>query len=467
MNLSILSCLAVALLWSCLPVNGADAAKPNLVFIIADDLTFRDIACYGGQARTPNIDKLAGQGIRMTRCFQAAPMCSPTRHNIYTGLYPVKSGAYPNHTFVKDDVKSVVHYLKPLGYRVALSGKTHVGPKKAFPFEYSSKDGPDMAAIDKLVGESAASKTPFCLFACSNEPHSPWDKGDPSKYPPAEIKLPPYYIDTPDLRKQFSKYLAEITVFDGQVGRILHILEQRGIADNTLVMLVSEQGNSFPFAKWTLYDSGLQSAMVVRWPGRVQPATTSNAMVEYVDVLPTFIEAAGGSMPAALDGKSMVPVLTGRSDHHKDYVFGIQTSRGILDGPDHYGRRSVRSATHKLIHNLDPTARFHNVICQASYFKEWEDKAKAGDPRAAELVKRFYSPPEFELFDVVKDPLELHNLAENPESAPIIAQLKAQLAAWMKQQGDLGQATEMAAYDRMKAGKKRSGSTGNGKKSRK
>jgi N-sulfoglucosamine sulfohydrolase len=232
-------------------------------------------------------------------------------------------------------------------------------------------------------------------------------------------------------------------------------------------MLVSEQGNSFPFAKWTLYDSGLQSAMVVRWPGRVQPATTSNAMVEYVDVLPTFIEAAGGSMPAALDGKSMVPVLTGKSDHHKDYVFGIQTSRGILDGPDHYGRRSVRSATHKLIHNLDPAARFFNGMSQTPYFKHWEDKAKAGDPRAAELVKRFYSPPEFELFDVIKDQLELHNLAENPESAPIIAQLNAQLAAWMKQQGDLGQATEMAAYDRMKAGKKRSGSTGNGKKSRK
>ncbi|MEX1049895.1 MAG: sulfatase-like hydrolase/transferase [Akkermansiaceae bacterium] len=146
--------LVLGILSLCLPVQGADDSKPNLALIMADDCTFLDIGCYGGQAYTPNIDKLAGQGIRMTRCFQAAPMCSPTRHNIYTGLYPVKSGAYPNHTFVKDGVKSVVHYLEPLGYRVALSGKAHVGPKKAFPFEYSkAPGGPDMAAIDKLVAE--------------------------------------------------------------------------------------------------------------------------------------------------------------------------------------------------------------------------------------------------------------------------------------------------------------------------
>ena len=105
------------------------SAKPNFVFIIADDCTFRDVGCYGGQAKTPNIDKLAKEGMQFSRCFQTAPMCSPTRHNLYTGLYPVKSGAYPNHTFVKDGTKSVVHYLKPKGYRVALSGKTHINPR--------------------------------------------------------------------------------------------------------------------------------------------------------------------------------------------------------------------------------------------------------------------------------------------------------------------------------------------------
>lgn len=155
------------------------AEKPNFVFINADDLTHHDLGCYGGQAKTPQIDTLAGEGMRFMRCFQTAPMCSPTRHTIYTGLYPVKSGAYPNHTFANDGTKSIVQYLQPLGYRVALSGKTHIGPKEVFPFEYSGKgNNPDMAAIDTLFSECEKSDTPFCLFACSNEPHTPWNKGD-------------------------------------------------------------------------------------------------------------------------------------------------------------------------------------------------------------------------------------------------------------------------------------------------
>ena len=129
----------LSLVISCFLCLGLSAAKqPNFLVILADDCTYNDLPLYGGQnAKTPNIDKLAGDGLQFERCFQAAPMCSPTRHNLYTGLYPVKSGAYPNHTFAKAGTQSVVHYLKPLGYRVALSGKTHIKPKEVFPFEYS------------------------------------------------------------------------------------------------------------------------------------------------------------------------------------------------------------------------------------------------------------------------------------------------------------------------------------------
>jgi N-sulfoglucosamine sulfohydrolase len=445
---------AVALLLTITFANVSPAAeRPNLVFVIADDCTHRDIGCYGGQAHTPNIDRLATEGMRMTQCFQAAPMCSPTRHNIYTGLYPVKSGAYPNHTFVKEGVQSVVHYLKPLGYRVALSGKRHINPPETFAFEYSAKqNNPDMAAIDTLMGECADSDTPLCLFACSNEPHTPHNKGDASRYPPEQIEIPPYYLDTPNLRRQFSKYLAEITYFDSQVGEILSLLERHQLADNTLVMVVSEQGSSFPFAKWTCYDNGLQSAMIVRWPGHIEPAMTSDALVEYVDVLPTFLEAAGGEIPEVLEGRSMLPVLTGKTDTHKQYVFGIQTTRGIYSGPDHYGRRSVRSRDFKLIHNLDPEARFFNGIAKEPYFKAWEAKAAAGDERAKFLVERYYSPPEFELYDVNADPYEERNLADDPQFAKVKGELQDELAAWMQQQGDEGQATEMAAIERMRGG---------------
>jgi N-sulfoglucosamine sulfohydrolase len=434
----------------------AAAEQPNLVFIIADDCTFRDIGCYGGQAKTPHIDKLATEGMQFFRCFQAAPMCSPTRHNIYTGIYPVKSGAYPNHTFAYDEVKSVVQHLNPLGYRVTQSGKTHIAPQKVFPFDrLGNGNNPDMEAIDEMMAESAKSAKPFCLFACSNEPHSPWNKGDASVYPPEKITLPLYIVDTPEVRASFSKYLAEITYYDSQVGEILSMLDKHKLSENTLVMVVSEQGNSFPFAKWTCYDSGLQSAMIVRWPGKVKAASKTDAMVEYVDVTPTFIDAAGGEPVDGLDGKSFLPVLKGETDSHKMHVYGIMTTRGIIAGSDAYAIRSVRSERYKLILNLNHETKFTNACSTSREFVSMVEKAEAGDETAKRWVKAYQHRPAVELFDIQKDPLEMHNIADEATSVPIILELRAKLDAWMKDQGDEGVATELRAKERQHGGKKK------------
>ncbi|MDG2222622.1 MAG: sulfatase [Rubripirellula sp.] len=420
--------------------------QPNLLFVIADDCTFRDIGCYGGQAHTPNIDGLAGQGVRMTHCFQTAPMCSPTRHNIYTGQYPVKTGAYPNHTSTYGHVNNITHYLKPLGYRVALSGKTHIGPRSLFPFEYSvANKNPDMQAIDEMMAECSKSKTPFCLFACSNEPHSPWNKGDASRYPPQEVKLPPYLADTPEMRDAFSRYLAEITYYDGQVGQLLELLDKHELAKDTLVMVVSEQGNSFPFAKWTCYDNGLQSAMIVRWPGQIEPGLVSDAMVEYVDVTPTFVELAGGEPTAELDGKSMVEVLRGNAKEHKEFVYGVMTTRGIINGNDSYPIRSVRSRNHKLILNLNHSEPFTNACTKSREFQSIVKAAEAGDPQAKQVVQRYQNRPAIEFYDVIADPLEMNNLADSSDHQENIKLLKQQLIRWMESQGDRGAATELVA----------------------
>lgn len=437
---------ALAMVGLSSPAVVCAASRPNLVFVIADDCTFRDIGCYGGQAHTPHIDHLVTEGMKFNRCFQAAPMCSPTRHNIYTGLYPVKTGAYPNHTFAKAGTKSIAHYLKPLGYRVALSGKKHIGPNSVFPFEYSGiKNNPDMDKVDQLFAECHDTDTPFCLFACSNEPHSPWNKGNASRYPPDKIQLPPYIADTPVVRENFSRYLAEITYFDGQVGQILTLLDKYGLSANTLVMVVSEQGNAFPFAKWTCYGNGLQSAMIVRWPGKVKPGTVTDAMVEYVDVTPTFIEAAGGTAPPALDGRSFVPVLTGIADQHKNYAYSIMTTRGIINGSDCYPIRSVRGLRYRLIWNLNSKAQFTNACTKADYFQSMVTAAEAGDAKAKELVNKYYFRPEFELYDCDSDPLELHNLANDPRHAQDLKELQAKLQQWMAAQGDRGIETELDA----------------------
>lgn len=432
-----------------LAVSPLQAEQPNLLFIIADDCTYLDLECYGGQARTPNLNRLCQQGLKFNRCFQAAPMCSPTRHCLYTGLYPVSSGAYPNHTFVKAGTKSVAHYLAEAGYRVALSGKRHINPPESFPFEYSGKNNPDFESLDRLMSACRESQQPFCIFACSNEPHTPWNKGDAAAYPPAKLELPEYFVDTPSTREAYSRYLAEITYYDWQVGECLKLLEKNGVTDNTLVMVVSEQGNSFPFAKWTCFEMGLASAMIVRWPGKVAAATETDALVEYVDVVPTFLAAAGTAIPKSLEGRSFLPVLLGQSDRHKQYVFGLQTSRGIINGPERYGIRSVRSDRYRYVLNVDADTTFSNAVTKKTnkWWQSWVAKAEAGDAHAAEMVGRYTQRPREQLYDANADPLNLHNLADDPKLADVKQRLKKELNEWMTAQGDEGTPTELAAEE--------------------
>ena len=443
-------------------ICSAGQVKPNILYIMADDCTHLDLGTYGGQAFTPNLDQLASEGMKFERCFQTAPMCSPTRHTVYTGLYPVKSGAYTNHTFAYDDVKSIVHYLKPLGYRVALNGKSHVGPKEVFPFERAVISGEerktssmiDMVAAEEFIRECTEDNQPFALFACSNEPHTPWSKGEKfrSKYDLSTLKLRPYMVDSELTREYFRNYLAEISFFDEEIGTLLAMLEKHGVSDNTLVMVVSEQGNNFPFAKWSCYDAGLQSGMVIRWPGQITAGSITDAMVEYVDICPTFVEAAGSEPPSGIDGKSFLSVLKGESQSHKQYVFGLQTSRGIFSGPKSYPIRSIRNEKYKLILNLDPEAEFFNSINKTKWFREWNSLAASGDERASWVVERFKTRPAIELYDILQDPHEGRNLAEDPEYSSVVEELSTRLKDWMKSQGDQGLESEMKAFERMYAG---------------
>ena len=436
------------------------AEKPNLVFIIADDCTYLDMGVYGGQAKTPALDQLASEGMQFSRCFQAAPMCSPTRHNIYTGIYPVKSGAWPNHTRVYPGTKSIGHYLGDAGYRVALSGKTHIGPKASFPFEYSkefrsadpSEDNP-YPTLEKLLTDSKKGGAPFCLLACSSEPHTPYTKGDASAYDPTKLTLPPTFVDTPNTRQEYAKYLAEITYFDSQCAALLKLLDKHDLAQNTLVMVVSEQGSGFPFAKWTCYELGLTSGMIVRWPGKVAAGSKSNALVEYVDITPTFLDAAGLETPDTMDGRSFLPVLAGENGEHKQYTFGVQTTRGIGQGSENFGVRSAGTKTHRYIRNLNPTETFKNFVTRpggdkADFWMSWIEKAKTGDAHALAMTEKYQHRPAEELYDVENDPHCLNNLIDNPKFAELKVDLSMRLDAWMKSQGDEGAVTEAQALTR-------------------
>ncbi len=158
--------------------------KKNIVFFLADDCTWWDIGCYGSnEARTPHIHKLASEGIRFTRFYQACPMRSAARHNLYTGIYHVRSGAYFNHTFVDPDTQTIIDFLEPAGYRVAFSGKRHIVPEEVFRFEYLGQcNNPDFKKVEEFISDASGKNEPFFLFICSNEPHTPWNLGNPAKY---------------------------------------------------------------------------------------------------------------------------------------------------------------------------------------------------------------------------------------------------------------------------------------------
>lgn len=430
--------------------------KPNMVLFLADDCSYYDIGVYGSKnSKTPNIDKFASEGMLFRKGYQAAPMSSPTRHNLYTGLWPVKTGAYPNHTMANAGTNSIVQHLIPAGYRVALIGKSHVAPKTVFPFEYiplTRSNDLNFEAIDKFIASCTSSGTPFCLFVASNQPHTPWNKGDATQFDPEKLELPPFYVDTKNLRNDFCKYLAEINYMDAEFGKLLGKIDDHKQRDNTVVVYLSEQGNSLPFAKWTCYDAGVHSAYIVRWPGKIKPGSVSDAIVEYVDIVPTFVDIAQVKPVSKLDGKSIVPVLTGKKKEHKQYTYSLQTTRGIISGSDFYGIRSVADKKFRYIVNLTPEAVFKNTEVRGRNFQEWLQIAKT-DSKAKEITYKYQHRPGIELYDLENDPYCVINLAQKPEYVRTVKRLDKALKKWMKSCGDKGQDTEMDALNhKLKSG---------------
>lgn len=443
--------IALAIVLSGSAASAAD--RPNVLLVIADDMAWNDSGPYGSRiVRTPHMDRLAKEGMTFNLAFTATAMCSPTRQQLYTGIFPVRNGAYPNHSRVKPGTRSIVHHLRKLGYRVALAGKKHIGPPASFPFERGSRE---------FVTRNP--KQPFCLVVASKEPHAPWNTG-PKDYDPAKFTVPKNLVDNAVTRRALAAYYSEITQFDSELGQWLKVLDDAKLAKNTIVIATTEQGPQFPGGKWTCYDYGLHVGFIVRWPGVVKPDSRSNALVQYVDVLPTLIEAAGGDpekintgRPGAagggrgFDGRSFLSVLRGKTDTHQKYVYGVHTTNGIIAGKP-YPIRSVRDKRYRYIRNLMPDAIFQNIITEQDrekYWAAWKKSAKT-DPHAAMLVKRYRHRPAEELYDLETDPLELHNLAGVPKYRAKVAELKARLQRWMKQQGDRGVETELAVKKRQK-----------------
>lgn len=451
---------ALGILLSAL-AGAAPEGRPNFLIIIADDLCWRDLGYEGNKdVKTPNLDKLRGESMLLKGMFNPATTCSPTRHALLTGLYPVRSGAFPNHTRVYDGTKSIFTHLKEAGYRVALQNKEHIGPPASFPYEH-------IPGADELAPTRAFltrdKEQPWFMVYASNDPHSPWNRG--RAYEPAKLSIPPYLHDNQVTRQKLAKYYGEISKLDSQVGALMQLLKETEQAEKTLVLFVSEQGSSFPYGgKWNVYDNGIHASALLRWPGKVKAGSSSAALMQYVDVAPTFLAAAGidpkgidVKCPDAdggkgFDGRSFLPILEGGEDKLRDYVFAEATTLGVIGAKEAYPMRAVRDTRYKLIRNLAPDNVFTiGGIHRNALLKSWEEDAKTDEALAAR-VKWMYHRPAEELYDLEKDPYEMKNIAAEPGMAELKARLQGQLDAWMKQQGDKGMGTEKIALSRTAKG---------------
>lgn len=429
-------------------INIAVAQKPNIIIIMADDLDSKQLSCYGGKnIVTKHIDALAKEGMKFNQMIASETMCVPTRASLFTGLYPMRHGSFQNHKSVyNDSMKSVCHYLGSQGYTVALTGKNHsTKPESVFPFKILKGFEPNCVAptddyelddIKKFITQK--NQKPYCLFIMSINPHMPWTMGDPSEFNAGKLILPPHWVDTKEVRAEFTKYLAEIKRLDNQVGDIMKLLRETGQDKNTIVIFLGEQGPQFPGGKWTLYDNGQRSSMIVKWAGKVKPNTQTEAIVQYEDVTPTFVAIAGGKPVNDLDGKSFLPVLLGKSNRGRDYAYGIHNN--IPEGPA-YPIRNIRDTKYKLLLNLKSEKDYHIKYMmnpkKPTYWMSWLAVAE-NSAQAKFLTDRIVKKPAVEFYDLQKDPYELNNLANDPAYKKQIATYTVKLKQWMQQQGDRG-----------------------------
>jgi uncharacterized sulfatase len=412
---------------------------PDIVVYLADDLSARDLSLYGGtNIQTPAIDQLAAEGMTFNRAFVASPSCAVSRAALLTGLMPARNGAEENHSYPRKEILKLPQVLNKLGYQTAAFGKVAHGksaPDYHFEIHDRKQHIPELRQTVKAFLENRTDTRPLALFVGVSDPHVPWPSE--STVDPESISLPPQLLDTPRTRVQRSRYLQEVKDLDAYLGE-LRTLTDKHMSEDRLFVFSSDHGAQFPFGKWTLYDEGVNVPLIVSRPGKVNAGSKTDAMVSWIDILPTLIDIAGGKAPEKLDGRSFVSVLHGDSDSHRDRIFTTHSGDRKMNV---YLSRSIRTDRYKLIWNVHPEFAFTTHIdmlvreTSGDYFKQWQERAKT-DAVAAKVVARHHGRPEFELFDLKNDPRELSNLAGKPELKQVQEDLLSELKSWVKEQGD-------------------------------
>ena len=433
------------------------ATRPNLVLMIADDMNWDDCGAYGHPAiRTPNIDTLASQGLLFHRAYLTTNSCSPSRASIITGKYPHSTGAEQLHWPIPSETKTFVQQLKAAGYYTAAAGKWHMGDAIRDHFDRiyeastagfvlpTGKDGAPRKMVARQPSgcedwvralEERDRSKPFFLWLAALDPHREYDDG--ALNPPhrtSDVIVPAHLPDTPEVREDLRLYYDEIGRLDGYVGKVLTKLKQQGVENDTVVLFISDNGRPFPRDKTTLYDGGIRTPWIIRWPHRIRAGKTTDALVSSVDIAATFLELAG--IPARrlpTEGRSFARVLADPTLPHRSYAFGEDHWH---DYEDH--GRCVTDGRFKLIRNdyvdlpsTPPADAGRGLSWQCMPRLQMQGKLSPAQQSCFRVPR-----PRWELYDLRRDPGELDNRIDDPAYAAVKARLKSALAQWTKRTGD-------------------------------
>jgi N-sulfoglucosamine sulfohydrolase len=441
----------VTLAWLVPNTAHAQAAPRNVLILIADDLGL-NLGCYGDPViKTPNIDGLAKRGVRFARAYATVSSCSPSRATVYTGLFTHQNGQYglahpPHSQQAHEWVVGLPRLLRQAGYYTGIIGKVHVTPTSVYGWdaELTKGTGRNNSAIAKHAREfiAEAGKRPFFLVVGFADPHRAKvgfdnDKfaGDPAdvRYDPEKVAVPPHLPDRPEVRQDLAEYYQSVSRMDRGVGLVLKALAESGQLEHTLIIFMSDNGIPFPGAKTNLYAAGVHLPLLVAGPG-VPAGRTNQALASWVDVVPTALDWCKAKGPSyKLPGKSLLPILGEDNPKGWDAVFGSHQMHEITMS---YPMRSITTRTHKLIVNLDNNKDFP-LPSDLWASPSWQGVRKSNEKMmGGRAVADFLRRPREELYDLTKDPHELHNIAADAASASILTELRSRLREWQAATSD-------------------------------
>lgn len=414
----------------------AQQRRPNVVLMIADDVGWNDLRCYGHPTiRTPHIDTLADQGVKFQRAFLPVSSCSPSRCCIITGRYPHSTGAPHLHDPLPADQVCFPALLREAGYYTTAAGKWHLGPaaQKAFDRIEPPGDASGCANWLKVLEERPKDK-PFFAWLASVDAHRGWspDALDPP-YTAADARVPPYLPDTPEVRGDLAAYYNEITRLDQHVGRVLGLLDDQGVADNTLVIFISDNGRPFPRCKTTVYDSGVRTPLLARWPRLIDAGGQADGLVSTVDLAPTILAVAGVAVPETCQGRSFENQLRHPAAPGREFVYAEHNWHDYQAY-----ERSARDKRWLYIRNYLPEV---NASPPADAVRSPTYQQMIALARTGQLPPEqrgcFITPrPAEELYDTAADPFQLTNLAADPACGGELARLRAALDTWIEHTDD-------------------------------